>query len=306
MPNKSFRLTPEEAALLREHRYHQATGKLEEISGKLKDKAQTTSLATLLEIDGADEIKLPTMHDESAEPTVIEARRIGIINDLHVPVCDTIATAAALKKLKSLDIDSLVINGDFLDNTNLTRHGRDSRTYLYRKEIEWANQTLDAIAAYLPGVKIHYVAGNHDEWVSRFARNNGLANLDGVFTVPGLLNLEERGINYYDNGMGVEWGKLTIIHGHEIKRGGKYVAANKLAYAKKSIAFGHHHIRQTWTEHDLTRKTNAAYAIGCLCGRTPEWNRYNTYNQGFFFAEGYSDGNFEAVNYLIESGKVYS
>jgi predicted phosphodiesterase len=306
MGNKSFRLNPEEAQMLRDYRTEQMERQLNSISQKLSDKFQPKSLADILELRDIDDITLPKMHDESAAPVVIQGNRIGIINDLHVPVCDTIATAAALKKLKLLNIDVLVINGDFLDNTNLTRHGKDSRTYLYRKEIEWANETLDAIAQYLPGVKIHYVAGNHDEWVSRFARNNGFANLDGVFTVPGLLNLEQRGIDYHDNGMGVEWGKLTIIHGHEIKRGGKYVAANKLAYAKKSIAFGHHHIRQTWTEHDLQRKTNAAYAIGCLCGRTPEWNRYNTYNQGFFFAEGDSEGNFEATNYLIESGKIYT
>ena len=242
--------------------------------------------------------------DEKAEARNIAARNMGIINDLHIPIHDAQACNVAIKALKDANIDTLVINGDFVDMYALTRHGRDSRRYGLKYELDVARRELRSLRQYLgDNVSVYYVEGNHEQWWKRYMRNIA-KELDEYQTLEDALGLRPLGITWIDNGMGIRSGKLRIIHGHEISGSGIYVAKRKLNKAKTNVIFGHHHTSQEWTETNLDGEEIGSWAIGCLCQRTPEWNRFSGYTLGFARVEFGSGGEFEVHNKRIIDGVI--
>lgn len=243
-------------------------------------------------------------YDERAEATTIYSKNLGIINDLHVPIHDTQACNLAISHLKDAGIDTLVINGDFVDMYSLTRHGRDSRKYGLQYELATARRELVGLRKYLGDhVKIYYVEGNHENWWKRYMRNVA-RELDEYQGLDDTLMLRALGIEWIDHGMGLRAGKLRIIHGHEISGSGIYVAKRKLNKAKTNIIFGHHHTSQEWTETNLDGHEIGSWAIGCLCQRTPEWNRFSGYTLGFGRVEFSARGDFEVHNKRIIDGVI--
>ena len=243
-------------------------------------------------------------YDEHVEATTIRPRRLGVISDLHVPIHDSEACNLAVSYLKAQEIDTLVINGDFVDMYSLTRHGKDSRKYGLQYELATARRELLALRQYFgDGVQMYYVEGNHENWWKRYMRNVA-RELDEYHGLDEALLLRGLGIHWVDHGMGLRAGKLRIIHGHEISGSGVYVAKRKLNKAKTNILFGHHHTSQEWTETNLDGHEIGSWAIGCLCQRTPEWNRFSGYTLGFAYVEFSDGGDFEVHNKRIIDGVI--
>jgi len=59
--------------------------------------------------------KMPPSLAEAWEPVQVDAKRIGIISDVHIPYHSEIAFEAAVKRLKTMRLDCLLIKGDFAD-----------------------------------------------------------------------------------------------------------------------------------------------------------------------------------------------
>ena len=187
---------------------------------------------------------------------------------------------------------------------SLTRHGRDSRKYGLQYELNTARRELEALRKFFGDrVKMYYVEGNHENWWKRYMRNVA-RELDEYQSLADTLKLRDLGITYVDDGMGIQVGKLRVIHGHEISGSGVYVAKRKLDKAKTNITFGHHHTSQEWTQTDIHGNQTGSWAIGCLCQRTPEWNRFSGYTLGFAHVMFNSDGAFEFHNKRIIDGVV--
>ena len=304
MPNPPVRLNAEELRLIREHR-------LQSVSDKLKAKAQSTKpkpdapvVTTAGPFGGSVSGPFQAGYDERAEPVVIRSQSLGIINDLHVPVHDVNACNAAVTYLKKAGIDTLILNGDVVDMYSLTRHGRDARKYGLQYELSTARRELEALRKFFGDrVKMYYVEGNHENWWKRYMRNVA-RELDEYQSLADTLKLRDLDITYVDDGMGIQVGKLRVIHGHEISGSGIYVAKRKLDKAKTNITFGHHHTSQEWTQTDIHGQQLGSWAIGCLCQRTPEWNRFSGYTLGFAHVMFNNDGAFEFHNKRIIDGVV--
>lgn len=253
-----------------------------------------------------NEYPMPEGYDDTRTVTRIHAERLGIISDLHVPTHDVAACNIALRHLRSKSIDTLVINGDLMDMYALSRHGRDARTYGLEYEMSMGRKVLESIRAFFgDGVAIHYVEGNHELWWKRYLRNARI-EMDMARTLAEALGLSSLGITYHDQGMGLRCGKLSIIHGHELGGSGIYVARQKLMRAKTNIVFGHHHTTQDWTERTFGGDTIGAWAVGCLCQRTPEYRPLNEWTHGFAYAEfdHGADGGFTLDNRTIINGQL--
>lgn len=262
-----------------------------------------------------DDLDLPTGYDDKAVAPVLNSNRLGIICDIHAPVHDVTALAIALKWLKGCGIDTLLLLGDVIDSYGLTRHGRDSRNYTIAYEFRVTRELLAAIRRYMGDIPIHWVAGNHDQWLDRYIRAQAekdarldtlLQDEDGnqLITLPSKLKLHDLNITYHDNGMGVRFGELTCIHGHEVKGGAKYIAAQKLAKVKTNVCFGHHHRHQEWYETTFDGSVRGAWAIGCLAQTNPQYNRFGDEMQGFAYVEFEGDGRFVFHNKKIINGVV--
>ncbi len=296
------RLTSDEMEALREFR-------LSKMAQKLRDKTEPNTPSVPVAsaagpFGGSVSGPFEAGYDERAEPVAIRAESLGIMNDLHIPVHDVEACNLAASYLKRANIDTLILNGDVVDMYSLTRHGKDSRKYGLQYELNTARRELAALRKFFGDrVKIYYVEGNHEQWWKRYMRNIA-RELDEYQSLADTLKLREFGIEYVDNGMGIQCGKLRVIHGHEISGSGIYVAKRKLDKAKTNITFGHHHTSQEWTQTDIHGSQLGAWAVGCLCQRTPEWNRFSGYTLGFAHVMFNNSGAFEFHNKRIISGVV--
>jgi hypothetical protein len=125
-----------------------------------------------------------------------------------------------------------------------------------------------------------------------------------LITLPSKLKLAELGITYHDNGVGARCGELSIIHGHEIRGGAKYVAAQKLMRMGTNVAFNHHHRVQEWYEPVFGGSMRGGFAIGCMCQMGPEYDRFAQWQQGFAYVEFEPNGQFVFENKKIISGRV--
>ena len=243
-------------------------------------------------------------YDERVQALKIKPKNLGIISDLHVPIHDTQACNVAVSYLKDAGIDTLVINGDFVDMYSLTRHGRDSRKYGLQYELATARRELTSLRRFFgDSVQMYFVEGNHENWWKRYMRNVA-RELDEYHGLDDALLLRSLGIHWVDNGLGIQAGKLRIIHGHEISGSGIYVAKRKLNKAKTNIIFGHHHTSQEWTETNIDGHEIGSWAVGCLCQRTPEWNRFSGYTLGFAHVEYGDRGEFTVNNKRIINGQI--
>lgn len=244
-------------------------------------------------------------YTEHASPTVVRNKNLGFISDLHIPVHDATACNVAISDLKDKGITGLIIGGDALDMYSLTRHGKDSRKYGLQYELNTARRELKNLRRFVgDSMPIYYIEGNHEMWWKKYMRNIA-KELDEYQSLSDVLGLRALGMEYLDHGMGIKAGKLHIIHGHEIAGAGKYVANRKLMKAKANIIFGHHHTTQEWSETNLDGEELGSWAVGCLCQRTPEWLRFNEWNQGFARIEFDDSGAFTVENNRIIHGKIH-
>jgi len=79
--------------------------------------------------------KLPESDEESYEPYIIKGhKRIGIINDIHIPYHSIEAVTAAFDLLKKEKPDGIFINGDVLDCHQLSYFEKDPKKKQFKSK----------------------------------------------------------------------------------------------------------------------------------------------------------------------------
>lgn len=254
--------------------------------------------------DWADELPEPFTHDRS--PVELDVASAAYFGDVHGIFYDKPAFVAAIKDAQRYDPEAVVFNGDFMDCHAVSHWERDADKRNFVKELDFAEAMIKVIRERFPKSRIVYVEGNHELWYSRRLadRMPEIAKARGV-QLEAMLNLANYGVEYVKGARPLKLGKLYTIHGHEIKAGGKYVAANKLAKAGVNILFNHHHRTDTFT---ATRKfvgeTMAGFGVGCLCSLSMGYDPHPEANHGYAYIEVQQDGNFHVNNKRIENGRV--
>jgi predicted phosphodiesterase len=244
-----------------------------------------------------------------------------VLSDVHIPYHDEDALEAVCGLMKDLSPHGLVLNGDFLDLLELSRHSAGSVAKLEGRRVSTtfseARRILNMLqeAAGAGCIDNHFIDGNHEDRVGRWlsAGDNGVFADDLSVDITSRLDLKDRGFKHHAGypDAGVSLGKLWVTHGRFTN---KYHAAKMLDYYRHSVMYGHTHVPQTHCASALHGQ-QVAYGTGYLADERSEAMSYapkpNAWVKGFALVYVWPDESFNAqvLNFwrgqFAYGGKVY-
>lgn len=217
---------------------------------------------------------------------VIPDVQIGFRRDLDTaeldPFHDELAMAAALRVVRDVDPDLIVVLGDLNDFAPFGRFEQEPGFALTTQPgIDRSTLFLAELRVAAPRARIVVIEGNHDRRLAKQIVANAVAafGLRPGFTppdtwpdlsIPHLLRFEELGVEYVGGyPAGLFWinERLACIHGHRVNSAGS-TAARVVDDSRISLIFGHVH------RMELQHRTRLAYegakfslaaTPGCLC-----------------------------------------
>ena len=234
-------------------------------------------------------------------------KKILVLPDVHAPHHDEVALQTAIEYGVQEEIDTIIINGDFIDFYAISRWETDYRKRNFANEIKIAKNILEVIRDVFPLAHIIYKIGNHDDRWSQFLLRNELKGL-GDIELSGLLNFRELQITEVGSMATIWANKLAILHGHEHKYGmiaPVNPARGLFLRTKQSALMSHVHRVSEHTEKAHDGKLIGCWSTGCLCQLNPEYMPYNNHNHGFAIVELHDKEMFTVYNKKIINGKVY-
>lgn len=252
---------------------------------------------------------LPESDEESYEPYIISGhKRIGILNDIHIPYHSIEAVTAAFDLLKKEKPDAIFINGDVLDCHQLSYFEKDPKKKQFSQELEVFKQFFEILQSTFK-CKVYFKFGNHEERYQKFLFQKA-KELSGVqeFELSNIIKARAEGIEIVEDRRIVLMNGLPFVHGHEFGRGffnPVNAARGLFLRAKHTAVQGDCHSTSEHVEKDLLGKMMTTWSVGCLCGLTPQWLPINKWNHGTATVDLSENGyEFEFRNYRIYNGKV--
>lgn len=239
-----------------------------------------------------------------------------IIPDSHGSHIDWAAANAMLADAKVLGPDEIVLLGDHLDcGGTFNSH---QRTYTnefaesYEEDCVQANVFLDRLQAAAPKAAIHYLEGNHEQHVERWASRNFQSHRDAEMFLERMgpaaaLQLKERGIQYYRRSVFyqglaipgcIRLGKCFFVHGISHA---KHADSVHLQRFGASVVFGHIHRSMGRVERTVTSGGHGAWCPGTLARLQPLYKHTqpSDWSHGYAVQEVLKSGHFEHTNVPI-------
>jgi len=250
--------------------------------------------------------KLPESEESKYEPFILNAKRLAVLSDIHVPYHSIEAVTAAFDKIKEEKPDAILLNGDTIDFYGLSRFMKDPRKRSVAHELLAVNDFLDVLQQF--GAKIIYKLGNHDERYEHYLMHKA-PELLGIsdFKFENLLKAKERGMQVIGEKRIIKANKLNIIHGHEYPSVFSPVNIARGLYMKGKVSAmqGHNHQVSEHTETDMNGEIVTTWSLGCLCELNPAYMPLNRWGHGMAIVD-LSDNkkDFEVRNYRIYKGKI--
>ena len=214
-------------------------------------------------------------------------RRGGHKTTLHDPK----AIKVALDFAKDFKPDHVILGGDILDCGLISHHnhGKPGAVEGFRllgdaKELKTA--IIDPLEALKPK-SLTYITGNHEDWLADLT--DKIPALEGIVDLRSVLGLGKKW-KVVPIGESHKLGKLTFIHGDQVK-GGEHSAKWATVAYEANVRFGHHHTFQTYTKTSaLELNGHTGIAVPCLCKKNPKYGggSPNRWMQGFLW--GYVTG----------------
>ena len=256
--------------------------------------------------------KLPESHQEKREPFVLPkvCNNILLISDLHIPYHDIEAITIALDYGKKENVNTIFINGDLIDNSQVSRFEKDMKKRSVKQEFDATKEFLVQLRATFPDASIYWLKGNHcSRWEKFLEQKVREIWDDPYFHLEERLRLNEQKIKLLDDTVLVKAGKLSITHGHHIFKG-IFVpvspARGAFLRAKQSVIVGHLHRASYHTEMDLDGKVIGCWSTGSLCELRPNYSPLVSNAQhGFAHILVEKNGDFTVKNYQIINGKLH-
>jgi hypothetical protein len=234
----------------------------------------------------------------------------GVLQDLHCPFHDKPGLEIAIKRMQDRDPVGIILNGDIIDCHAVGWWQKDPDMRDFQKERVLGQEMLRFIRASFPDAQIIYHEGNHEQRMENYLSSKA-PELFGVpeLSIPGLLDLDNLGIEYIGDMQPLRIGKLHVLHGHEYR----FSISNPVNPARGlflrggvSAICGHFHQTSQHSSKLLSQKIISAWSGGCLCDLHPKFLPMNNWNVGFMDVEVDKDGAFNVGNHRIVHGKVYS
>lgn len=223
---------------------------------------------------------LPKARPAKASKSIIRV----VIPDSHGAHVDWKAADAMVRDIARLQPDEVVWIGDHLDcGGTFSAHQRTytrEMTETYGEDITQANALLDKVMTAAPNARHHYLEGNHEQHVDRWAARNFANYRDAKLAAEVLgpesqLRLRERGIPYYrmtdaycgltTPGM-IKLGKCHFSHGWKASQ---FATGAMLRDVGGNLVHGHTHRAQMFTGSTTTSYMHAAWCPGTLAKLQP-------------------------------------
>lgn len=244
----------------------------------------------------------------------------AIIPDSHGNHIDQPAADACLADLRVLDPDEVILLGDHLDcGGTFNSHQRNyTAEYVesYEADCQAANVFLDQLQAACPKAAragaIHYLEGNHEAHVERWASRNFHSHRDAEMFLERMgpaaaLRLRERGIHYYRRSVFyqglaipgcIRLGKCFFVHGISHA---KHADSVHLQRFGASVVFGHIHRSMGRVERTVTSGGHGAWCPGTLAQLQPLYKHTapSDWSHGYAVQEVLKSGHFEHTNVPI-------
>ena len=236
------------------------------------------------------------------------SKKMLIISDIHCPYHDIEALTECYKYAKKQHIDSILLNGDTFDFYRLSKFMQDPMKVNLKEELEIGQKFLDSLQNTFKRCKIYFKVGNHEARLESYLKQKA-PELFGLpfFDLSEFLHLHEHGIEVIDANTIMLYGKLPIIHGHELRMSVGGVNPSRTLYNKfkTSCVCSHLHRTSDHTEKTGLDKVISTHSIGCMCDLHPDYARINNWNTGFGIVSKDEEGKYEFENHKIIKGKVY-
>lgn len=240
-----------------------------------------------------------------------------IIPDSHGEHIDLNARDAMLADAKALAPDEIVLLGDHLDaGGTFNSHQRtytNEYTESYQADVNATNEFLDLLQAACPNAKeIHYLEGNHEQHVERWAARNFANHRDAEMFLDKMgpaaaLHLKDRGIHYYRRSIFyqglaipgcIQLGKCFFVHGISHA---KHADSVHLQRFGASVVFGHIHRSMGRVERTVTSGGHGAWCPGTLAKLQPLYKHTapSDWSHGYAVQEVLKSGHFHHTNVPI-------
>lgn len=253
--------------------------------------------------EGIDEREVDFIFPNNVKNTLV-------ISDCHIPYHNKAALIQAINYGKKENIDSILINGDWIDFAPCSEYTKDPYTKLrMRQDIEEATAYLYILRNTFPNAHIYFKHGNHEDWLEKYLMNKAPVLLDMLeFKLSYLLKFQELRIIEISSYQLMKYGKLSIIHGHELKQILRSVNPARTLYLKTKIStlVAHHHVTSEHTESDLESNITTCFSMGCLSQLKPRYAGLDSkYNHGFVHLKKETNGTYHISNKRIINGIIY-
>lgn len=231
-------------------------------------------------------------------------KKWAVINDVQIPFEDKpVLWGLVVPFLQSLKLDGVVLNGDIVDNYEISDYEKDPRhrSFGLRAERKGVARLLDAFAS-VPG-KV-YLAGNHEDRFRRYAwgRVPELVRADIMPSYETAFGVTARGWEYKPYGGHIQLGKLLVTHGFLVAQDSGASAKRHFARLGTSLMIGHTH---RVGQYHVTNQSgdHAAYENFCLCRLDGfgglNYTQFPNWQQGFSIVDVFDGGLFNVQQIRI-------
>jgi predicted phosphodiesterase len=255
---------------------------------------------------------LPESYQEKRTPFKLPTacNNILLISDLHIPYHDIDAITLALNYGVENKINTIFINGDLIDNHQVSRFEKDPKKRSVKEEFDATKQFLRSLRATFPNAHIYWLKGNHCiRWEKFLMQKASEIWDDPYFHLEERLQLNEERVHLLDDKVLVKAGKLSITHGHHVFKGvfaPVSPARGAFLRTKQTVIVGHLHRASHHPEITLDGEVISCWSTGCLCELRPDYSPLVSNSQhGFAHILVEKDGNFHVKNFQIINGKLY-
>jgi hypothetical protein len=206
-----------------------------------------------------------------------------------VPLHDQKAISVAMQFAHDFKPDHVVLGGDILDCGSISHHRKGSVGQLEGLRLlaeaqECRETIIEPLEALAKGQLIYHI-GNHEDWLQDVT--DQMPSLEGIVDIRSILKLDEWEV--IPQGKASRLGKLTFVHGDQLRGGANPALAAVTAY-EKNIRFGHFHTFQAATKTTpIDAAGRTGIAVPCLSKKGHNYGAGapNKWMQGFLW--GYVD-----------------
>jgi hypothetical protein len=252
----------------------------------------------------------------NGKQTIVGKRKtVLFLYDVHLPneSAENIALALDYTQARH-EVDTVVIGGDLLDATSISRFKKDPyETMPLHDEIAYAVNWLDALRKRFAKSHIVLLAGNHEARLQAYLWTQAaeISKLKGL-KIPDQLELDRFNIEWVDNldrvqrgGNIFSIGKLNILHGNELGICPNINPARQyFLRALDNMICGHVHKVDDHVANTVAGKQLGAWVCGHLQNEHPAYRPLNPWCAGFAVAHFDADGLFSVKLKKIIEGRV--